>query len=68
MSRRKLLPKLRVEIDARELATILHALRVYEDGVIGEAGGCGHFDEHPPLTTRQVNRLCERLDFAEVIK
>ena len=50
-------------VSEREFATILHALRVYQDdGVVNEAGSCDHFDDHDPLTDGEIDELCERLN------
>jgi hypothetical protein len=65
---RRLLP----EIDERELATILHSLRIYQDDRIGDCGstgraastGCGHFADFQPLTREETDTLCERLNLA----
>jgi hypothetical protein len=62
-------------IDKRELATILAALRFYQDenltngrevrdGLLGEvATNCGTLE---PLTFDEVNALCERLNFEAI--
>jgi hypothetical protein len=50
-------------LNDREVANILHALRVY-------SGGCGycecdHFDDEgvTPMTPSEVDALCERINF-----
>lgn len=49
-----------------ELATVLHALRIVQcDGRIEgcNAGNCEHFDDARILTNREIDALCERLNF-----
>ena len=58
----------------RELATVLHSLRHYQERHYGTAGGCvqadedglvcDHFDEAKPLTAEEIDALCERLNLA----
>lgn len=54
-----------ISISKRELATVLAALRYWqqdladnEDGPIDDL----HFDEHEPLTVDEIEDLCERLN------
>lgn len=57
-------------LNSRETATILHALRVYQDdlceGDSDEDGDCLHFDNESPLTAEEIDALCERLNFHDV--
>ena len=51
----------------RELATILHGLRIIQaEGRIEgcSAADCDHFDEAEPLTNDEIDALCERLNLA----
>ena len=57
------------ELSARELATILAALRFWqrslEAGISPSPLDQGHFDDQiPPLTSEEIDELCERLNFA----
>jgi hypothetical protein len=56
------LPRVTVEIDVRELATILHALRIFQLGFGDELAGCDHFEDHTMLTDGEVDALCGRLN------
>jgi hypothetical protein len=48
----------------REVATILHALRIFQhDGPGAEAGSCDHFEECQPLTNSEVDALCKSINF-----
>ena len=58
--------------NARETATLLHALRQFqrqlddEDGSYRDAiDGTGHFEQVPPLTADEIDALCERLNLRE---
>lgn len=57
-----------LNLNANELATVLHALRIFQDGVIDEAGACDHFEDGVrPLANGEVDALCERINLpAEV--
>jgi hypothetical protein len=57
----------------RELATVLHALRLYQDVRMygrerspeygcSDQTGCDHFEEVPPLSVEEIDALCERLN------
>lgn len=49
----------------RELATILAALRWFQhcqETSLFPSRINSHFDEHEPLTTRQIDALCERIN------
>jgi len=60
-------------VTAREAATILHALRCFQELVTGgvtdgcldgsRQGACEHFDDHEPLTPIEIDALCERFLF-----
>ena len=53
------------EFTHRELATILHGLRMIQCGGRLEgcaAGDCQHFEGVKPLTNRQIDALCERIN------
>jgi len=53
-------------MNKRELATTLHALRLYQVNIVGgllqEWSPCDHFDGIMPLTSAGIDRLCERLN------
>ena len=57
-----------IQLSDRELATVLAALRYWQqdlaenDGPISE-----HFDEHTPLTVEEIDDLCERLNLNPAI-
>jgi hypothetical protein len=53
----------------RELATVLHGLRLIQEGAGGTGGDCSsedcdHFDEAKALTDDEIDVLCERLNLA----
>jgi hypothetical protein len=51
----------------RELATLLAALRLWQASQdYGEdlAPYIGHFEEHQPLSSLEIDELCERLNCA----
>jgi hypothetical protein len=51
----------------QELATVLAALRLWQASrEYGEdlAPYMGHFEEHQPLSSWQIDELCERLNHA----
>jgi hypothetical protein len=53
----------------RELATILHGLRLIQcEGRIEgcAAGDCEHFDDTEPLTNEEIDALCERINLQAV--
>lgn len=64
------LPKQRTAT-AAEIATILHALRVYQDdlqaGDAPEEEGCDHFEDVKPLTTTQIDTLCESINLDSLV-
>ena len=48
-----------------ELATVLAALRLWQaarDYGDDLAAYAGHFAEHPPLSSREIDELCEQLN------
>lgn len=50
----------------REMVTVLHALRCYQETLTGEkhcllGAGCDHFAEEKALLASEVDDLCERL-------
>jgi len=46
-----------------ELATILHALRMFQIERIGEdEDGCDHFEDCQPLTNPEIDDLCELIN------
>ncbi|MBM4072699.1 MAG: hypothetical protein FJ271_27800 [Planctomycetes bacterium] len=57
-----------IQISDRELATVLAALRYWQqdlaenDGPISE-----HFAEQTPLSVEEIDDLCERLNFGSTI-
>jgi xanthine dehydrogenase iron-sulfur cluster and FAD-binding subunit A len=60
-----------ITMTAAELATILHGLRMVQAGGRLEgcaAGDCEHFDEVTALTAREIDDLCERVNFAAVTR
>ena len=46
----------------RELATILAALRLFQEARRNTAPLSEHFEEIEPLTTSEIDALCERLN------
>lgn len=55
----------------REIATILHGLRMIQcEGRIEgcAAGDCEHFDDVEALTTEEIDALCERLNYGVEVK
>jgi hypothetical protein len=61
--------KFRIEIDSRELATALAALRYWQNDWMEQSEGpmAGHFHEQTPLTGEEIDELCEKLNFAEPV-
>lgn len=58
-------------LNPRELATVLHGLRLIQcDGRIEgcAAGDCEHFADASALSNRAIDRLCERLNVAPTVK
>ncbi|MCI0457788.1 MAG: hypothetical protein L0Z62_12540 [Gemmataceae bacterium] len=55
-----------MQLSDRELATVLAALRFWQDemGPHAHAGGCypEHFEGTQPLDSREIDELCERLN------
>lgn len=54
------------DLSDREIATILHGLRMIQcEGRIEgcAAGDCEHFDEAEALTNEEIDTLCENLNF-----
>lgn len=54
------------ELTTRELATVLHALRIVQcEGRIEgcNAGYCDHFEDYEPLTNAEIGDLCERINY-----
>jgi hypothetical protein len=49
-------------ISQRELATILYALRRYQQ--MGTLVDADHFEEYTPLSVQETNSLCQRLTFS----
>lgn len=47
----------------REIATILHALRVFQLGH-HEIPVCDHFEDYSPLTPEEIDTLCESINFS----
>ena len=57
-----------VELDERELAQVLAALRNWQTDSLNEdlpEAFAGHFKDHEPLTDDEIDALCERLNFAD---
>lgn len=58
-----------LKINERELATVLSALRIHQDGLktmgVATMAKCDpeHFHNFAPLTATQIDELCERLNF-----
>jgi hypothetical protein len=50
-----------IAVTERELATVLHALRVVQDGPVQESAACDHFEDVPELTNPEIDQLCERI-------
>lgn len=53
-----------MKLTSRELATVLAALRYWQQDSIEQAEGPmqEYFDEHTPLTPDEIDRLCEELN------
>lgn len=67
------------DLDDRQTATVLHALRLYQetvlygnahtpDGMCNSRKGCDHFDGVKPLTAEEIDALCERLNYGVEVK
>lgn len=52
----------------RELATVLHGLRMAQEQITGDGDcwtrACDHFDEVEPMNDIEIDALCERLNLA----
>ena len=64
---------MQVELTDREVAQILAALRNWQTDALNEdlvEAFAGHFEEHESLTDKEIDALCERLNFgdAQVVK
>jgi hypothetical protein len=55
------------KLNDKEMATILHALRVYqlalEVGDNPQEDGCDHFEDCSPLSILEIDTLCESINF-----
>ncbi len=54
--------EIRCNLTAREVATVLHALRVLQLGC--DAQACDHFADVAPLNRDEIDGLCDRINFA----
>ena len=57
-------------LSTRELATVLAALRLWQDFVrdgTDAAQGLDHFYDHKPLDASEIDELCERLNCVPVV-
>ena len=50
----------------QEVATILHALRVLQDGPVNERDACDHFETCTPMDNEQIDSLCESINLDRV--
>jgi hypothetical protein len=50
-----------------EFCTILAALRVFQAMPMAQRQQMDHFDDCEPLTNEQIDALCERIFFDEVV-
>jgi hypothetical protein len=52
------------ELSLRELATVLAALRFWQEEMCPDPAGCypEHFEGTTPLDAREIDDLCERLN------
>lgn len=55
------------KLNDQEVATILHALRIYQASLLNEAspclaGACEHFDECARPTAGKIDNLCEKVN------
>lgn len=50
---------------AREVATVLAALRLFQRGAALSGAEMEHFAEAEPLTNEEIDALCERINFEE---
>ena len=58
-------PRNRIQLSDRELATLLAALRWWQSSCDdGEHLDtlAGHFEEHTPLSSVEIDELCERMN------
>lgn len=55
----------RTELEGRNLATILAALRYWQQDFdeLDIIDGQGHFEDHKPLDADEIDELCEALNF-----
>jgi hypothetical protein len=65
----ELSPPTACELDARELATVLAALRYWQEEMVPHAGPCNltHFADMLPLDADEIDALCERLNRTEAV-
>jgi hypothetical protein len=54
------------QLSDRELATVLSALRYWQNGLLEDGEeftfGTAHFEQHTPLNPNEIDALCERLN------
>ena len=50
------------QLSARELSTVLAALRQFQQNTSIPADLSGHFAENEPLSAKQIDALCQRLN------
>ena len=58
---------MQVELNEREIAQVLAALRNWQvDGLNEDLADtfAGHFEDHAPLSDEEIEALCERINFA----
>ena len=57
-------------LTAKELATMLHGLRMIQEVASGDhccyAGMCEHFDDVEEMTDSEIDALCEKLNGANI--
>jgi hypothetical protein len=58
-----------IQLTDRELATVLAALRYWQQDLAENDDGpiSDHFIDHTPLTVEEIDDLCERLNVSPVV-
>jgi hypothetical protein len=56
-----------IQFTERELATVLAALRYWQQDLAENEDGpiCEHFTDQTPLTVEEIDDLCERLNLGQ---
>ena len=59
---------MKVELNEREIAQLLAALRNWQVDALNENLAdtfAGHFEDHEPLSDEEIDDLCERINFGD---